>query len=70
MISAFCSKVCAQNIDNVWTVSKNGGCSEMPRKPLNQGVQGSSPWRRTQASILWTYEPWGRCFCFKFVVQK
>ena len=30
---------------------------------LNQGVQGSSPWRRTnKVSVLWTKEPWGRCF--------
>ena len=29
---------------------------------LNQGVQGSSPWRRTnKVSVLWTKEPWGRC---------
>ena len=34
---------------------------------LNQGVQGSSPWRRTQGTGFAAYKLWGRCF---FCVQK
>ncbi len=29
---------------------------------LNQGVQGSSPWRRTQSTDFVTLSSWGRCF--------
>ena len=33
-------------------------------KTLNQGVQGSSPWRCIESTVFEVFMLWGRCFIF------
>ena len=42
---------------------KNGPLAQLVEHlTLNQGVQGSSPWRSTISTVFADIEPWGRCF--------